>query len=1119
MITVLLKALYYEVMNNRRNQILSATKETCEWIWTSEFANFLADPAVKAFWITGKPGSGKSTLMKYLASSLHELVRALPRTWKYKDPDAVDEVRNEQITWTTVNFFFDFRMTTKVGNSLEGLLRTLLYQFAKALPHLIRHFAPDPTQYRDFSLDQLRAALDRALISLNDSRTHILILVDGLDEFAGKARGILDFLLMLSKNENVKICMASRPESMIRERLSHVQSLSVSNHNGPGISHFIDDAISEFKPRLDALKLTSIRSVILAKALGVFLWVYYAVEETLQAYVEGATVDEIKVLIMELPDELEAIYSRIVENVPSARKSEAAILYTLISAADFNVSLELLHSSLYLLVKNFGVQVVDVEDLHHFSRRLHATMGGLVDVVTVRASEDSDTPPYVRLMHETVKSFTIKSQWVTSYLPPEMWDFPAEDVWFRLGSQALAVVTPMEALEVNHMLLHMYERDAANIPDGDNGQGLRHSIPAIPSLSYGNSTQFLTQSTQQQHLTRLISILHHSIIFLPPICARLMKSSNIHHELRQTCEQIFQSKLIAWHFALARCLETYSDVDIHFYEIAGSATLLMHYEVQDLLLASAYRVYGYLEERMDRIAMLEDRQRDEVVGVITASSLRWPQRGQREWIKGNGWYAGPVRELVDRILCRLIIPSSFHILIYLVLGYTDIPKYMRRIQQNVANAPIRTWPDPQLPTWASNFDAAEGGRLETWFPRHSPSYSWKVEARNHGLGIFTQEQSILFGDLGIQMIDTSVEQPLTVSPSLLEKVLHPESVRSYLAAYPSASKLFNAIGRRLYQLEARGAPFPDSPMTLIDLDWALFENRAIFHALTMLQDLLFHRMSEGHLPQPLHTENNHCPQRFCNICAGYFTSTDYEAFYATFRDRYIRLSLQEIGAGTEDAFFSCASRHGSELTPGETIHLEASSSIYVQLVLDTFFSDMMNVDRFDEPKSRLPDDFHDFLAQSQWSNPGFPPWWVDVARIHYKPMWEHFDIETELFLRWRSNLQGSLSWDESSRAGSQESHPASLPYPDAPADGGDLNLDTHMEMRTNSLSSRAESSRAGSQEFHPAQLLYSDVLSNSGDSHELKILNSHKEQTTSRPRLRTWSRFKTLIRDGLRPEV
>jgi hypothetical protein len=69
-----LSRLHFSEMKDRENLIVEAHQETFQWIFTSpeagdtpwpSFTNWLMNGA-GLYWITGKAGSGKSTLMKYI---------------------------------------------------------------------------------------------------------------------------------------------------------------------------------------------------------------------------------------------------------------------------------------------------------------------------------------------------------------------------------------------------------------------------------------------------------------------------------------------------------------------------------------------------------------------------------------------------------------------------------------------------------------------------------------------------------------------------------------------------------------------------------------------------------------------------------------------------------------------------------------------------------------------------------------------------------------------------------------------------------------------------------------------------------------------------------------------
>ena len=113
-----------------------------QWIWDSSFGKWASEVG-GMFWICGKPGSGKSTVMEYLARD-EELPAHLRRGISDK--------------WTVVHhFFFDFDVSTDMRNNFEGFIRSLLYQLTKDLkPTNLPGFEPE----HGWSLRTLEERLD-----------------------------------------------------------------------------------------------------------------------------------------------------------------------------------------------------------------------------------------------------------------------------------------------------------------------------------------------------------------------------------------------------------------------------------------------------------------------------------------------------------------------------------------------------------------------------------------------------------------------------------------------------------------------------------------------------------------------------------------------------------------------------------------------------------------------------------------------------------------------------------------------------------------------------------------------------------------------------------------------
>ncbi|KAH8895466.1 hypothetical protein GQ53DRAFT_715140 [Thozetella sp. PMI_491] len=105
-------------LNFRIDQIEDPFQDTFQWIFNLPvFCNWLQQGS-GLFWIHGKPGSGKSTLMKFIYES--------PRTW-----ELLHDWKSNAIE-IKGSFFFHYRGTA-IQKSFEGVLRSLILQILS--PH------------------------------------------------------------------------------------------------------------------------------------------------------------------------------------------------------------------------------------------------------------------------------------------------------------------------------------------------------------------------------------------------------------------------------------------------------------------------------------------------------------------------------------------------------------------------------------------------------------------------------------------------------------------------------------------------------------------------------------------------------------------------------------------------------------------------------------------------------------------------------------------------------------------------------------------------------------------------------------------------------------------------
>lgn len=162
------------------------------------------------YWINGKAGSGKSTLMKFISddSRLMEALRASP--WANGRPVI------------KASFYFWYNGTS-MQKSRKGLMQSLLLQLLELQPHLVpiifhEVFALSDNDFNfDFEKVSTEAELMRALRQALDQperTSNPIFLIDGLDEYNASEQemvALTDLFQSLAALPRVKFVLSSRP--------------------------------------------------------------------------------------------------------------------------------------------------------------------------------------------------------------------------------------------------------------------------------------------------------------------------------------------------------------------------------------------------------------------------------------------------------------------------------------------------------------------------------------------------------------------------------------------------------------------------------------------------------------------------------------------------------------------------------------------------------------------------------------------------------------------------------------------------------------------------------------------------------------------------------------------
>ncbi|KAI4600063.1 hypothetical protein KJ359_001164 [Pestalotiopsis sp. 9143b] len=278
------------------------------------------------FWITGRPGSGKSTLMRFALEDRRTL-------------ELVPESSGEPVA-----YFFHLRGKSTTQKSLKGMLKELLYQLLRQFPHFYDQIGPifrkkvmvlDPHEWDTSSLKDGLLQIPRIISKSKTLRDRVFLFIDALDEnenrhdneeLVGLFKSLaLQFLETKTQDTPLlKVCLASRSWPLFESALGNnpqIPSFSIHNFTTKDIESYAATLLVEPLPNLqlssayrnDYLQLAA---EIMRRANGVFVWVRVVVENSRRHIIDGTSIIVLREKILEYPDELGQLYEYTVNRIP-----------------------------------------------------------------------------------------------------------------------------------------------------------------------------------------------------------------------------------------------------------------------------------------------------------------------------------------------------------------------------------------------------------------------------------------------------------------------------------------------------------------------------------------------------------------------------------------------------------------------------------------------------------------------------------------------------------------------------------------------------------------------------------------------------------------------------------
>lgn len=316
-----LRSLHFEGMTDKYDTLAPEHDGTLEWVWDKNslaFAQWLRS-GQGVYWITGRPGSGKSTLMKYLVKNDERLKAQLGESL------------------FIIKYFFDFRASS-TAKSIEGLLRSLIWQLlrsCKASFESVISVYQDMKSFHSY-IAWTRPVLELLISNLVDSfkDTKILVFIDGLDEFGGSDVDIAAFLDDLARrgSAHMRFCLASRPYPDFAFQFADCLRLRLHEQTSDDIDIYLQERLSTLRDMSD-LDVPYLVTTIRARAEGVFLWVKLVCEEIQIGWRRFDTFSELLRRIDQMPTDLKDLYRRIFDNLSEGEREQAYRMLALITYA------------------------------------------------------------------------------------------------------------------------------------------------------------------------------------------------------------------------------------------------------------------------------------------------------------------------------------------------------------------------------------------------------------------------------------------------------------------------------------------------------------------------------------------------------------------------------------------------------------------------------------------------------------------------------------------------------------------------------------------------------------------------------------------------------------------
>jgi hypothetical protein len=382
----IIAALSFDDMDMEGARVKLPFGNTCQWFFDSREYREWRDVSMLAkhhgfLWIRGKPGAGKSTLMRL----------------------AVEHVDQEFLNDLRISFFFNARGTL-LEKSIEGMYRTLLYQLLDQCPRLEKAFHNRPWNHTTWPVPLLEENFRDCILGLGTGK--LTCFIDALDACEeSDVRGLVEFFedlgsMAVSAGTQMHVCFASRhyPHMSIPRCVNLVLD-KVKGHQ-EDIETYVRNNLKVSEPALRDQLAEGIKT----QARDVFSWAVLMVRNLQYESRMGSSPNKLRARLDTTPSGFHALLENaIIERGIGDRRYVLPILLWILFSQRPLSPFELYHAVLYAGDGRRGAatidQLPDRGDIDTF------ILNASKCLAEITVSQPPSIRPQVRFIHETIGEY------------------------------------------------------------------------------------------------------------------------------------------------------------------------------------------------------------------------------------------------------------------------------------------------------------------------------------------------------------------------------------------------------------------------------------------------------------------------------------------------------------------------------------------------------------------------------------------------------------------------------------------------------------------------------------------------------------------------------------------